>query len=222
MRPASPIRGIDHVLFCTPRPRELFNLLTQDLSFPVAWNFNQYDGFAGGGIFLWNMNLEVIRFDMLESDQKREFELEGPRYCAIALKPRRLKLAYRFLQTRNIPHQEPQDFYATLGKARFRLSTNITIEKLLAWNEFAFICSYRNPRMVELWWWTKGKWLSHRSGGPLSLKQVDQMWLPPKMQPDKSRVGNFWFGIETAKRARFTRLKRIPCDFLTALKSFLK
>ncbi len=174
---SSPIQGIDHVLYCTPNPEELFACLTRELSFPVAWPFKRYKGFASDGVFMGNMNLELIRFEeILSDDQKAEYHLDNPRFCAIALKPVHLKATHQFLQSRGIPHRDPQDFYTTILRfLPFKLCINITVERLLAWNEFAFVCGYTFSRLVDRHWSSKRHVLEKNGGGAWSFKRINRV-----------------------------------------------
>ena len=56
----SVVKCIDHILLTPENPRGLYNFLTEDLKLPVAWAFKEYEGFASGGVFFGNVNLEAL------------------------------------------------------------------------------------------------------------------------------------------------------------------
>jgi hypothetical protein len=63
---ALAVKRIDHILLIPEDPRGLYDFLTQELRLPVAWAFREYEGFASGGVFVGNVNLEAL-------DDAREF-----------------------------------------------------------------------------------------------------------------------------------------------------
>jgi len=54
------VAQIDHVVVESTDPAALFTLFTEVLQLPVAWPFAAYPGFASGGAFLGNANVEAL------------------------------------------------------------------------------------------------------------------------------------------------------------------
>jgi len=105
------IRGVDYVLLCSPDPEGQFGALTRDLGFPVDWKLARYEGFTTDGGFLGNMNLGLILFEeMLSESDNDAFKFDHLRFCEIAIRPRGLADAPRFIEALGFPTGKPETF----------------------------------------------------------------------------------------------------------------
>jgi len=54
------VKDVDHIATSTSQPEQLFTFFTGTLGLPAAWPFVQYPGFATGGVYLGNVNMETL------------------------------------------------------------------------------------------------------------------------------------------------------------------
>jgi hypothetical protein len=122
------VKRVDHVVFRTGNPHELFSILAGTLQLPVAWPVTDYEFFTSGGVFAGNSYLEAMRFRNGSVEKERVAHLWG-----LAFEPYSLSESLDELASRDIPHSPPFSYYGeridgTKGKAW----TNVTLGELLS------------------------------------------------------------------------------------------
>lgn len=150
----SIVKRIDHIVFRTDDPQELFSLFADDFQLPVVWNVATHDFFTSGGVFAGNVYFEMIRFGARKSSQA---ESTKAKILGIAFEPYRLRDSLDELRKRNIPHSPP--FYSIgtrIDGKHGKAFTNVTLGKLLS-----------NSRNFYL-----GKWFGGNSPVNLALGEI--------------------------------------------------
>jgi len=168
---ASVVKRIDHILLTPEDPRGLYDFLTQELKLPTAWAFREYEGFASGGIFFGNVNLEalVMNRDNLSTQSKIAgiaFEPAGPT-DEVVEEIRRRKIAY----------DEPRTYEFGPEQSKIKMWTTTILTDFLQ-GSVVFICEYHpgifNP---PAWRKTLQKQLEEIKGGPLGIEYVKKVEL---------------------------------------------
>jgi hypothetical protein len=169
------VKRVDHVYVPLQDARRGFPFLTETLVLPVTWPFRDFGGFASGGVFVGNVNLEVA-----QGSSRRAYSspLEPARVRGIAFEP--LSIDEDFLaelDRRGIGHSQPNA--ATPPGASQPLWTTVEFDGLIGGSAVAFACQYHFPSEwgVE----TKApstrltKTLAESSGGPLGIIGVSEI-----------------------------------------------
>ena len=180
---ASTVKRIDHILLTPEDPRGLYDFLTQELKMPIAWAFREYEGFASGGVFFGNMNLEalVMNRDNLSTQSKIAgiaFEPAGPT-DEVVEEIRRRKIAY----------DEPRTYEFGPEQSKIKMWTTTILTDFLQ-GSVVFICEYHpgifNP---PAWRKTLQKQLEEIKGGPLGIEYLKEVELRVK---DKEKTLKKW------------------------------
>lgn len=159
---APAVRQVDHVLIEAHDASALFSLLAETLQLPIAWPMADYGGFASGGVFLGNVNLEVVK-----ASSARAFEHDA-RFKGLALEPEPLDACLAELEQRGIVHGRPAPFRSR--DADGELATRWTTVALPSVSNDAlevFLCEYASSQAAKRAVWSEQ--LRARSGGPLAL-----------------------------------------------------
>jgi len=179
----SPVKRIDHILLTPEDPRGLYDFLTEELKLPVAWPFREYEGFASGGIFFGNVNLEVL---VMNQDN-----LPPPSNIAgMAFEPAgSTEEVVEELKRRQIAHDEPRTYEFGLGQSRIKMWTTTILKDFIP-GSVVFFCEYHpgffNP---PAWRNTLQKKLKEIKGGPLGIEYVKELELRVK---DKEKELQKW------------------------------
>jgi hypothetical protein len=172
----SIVKRIDHILLTPEDPRGLYDFLTQELKMPTAWAFREYEGFASGGIFFGNVNLEalVMSRDNLSSPSKIAgiaFEPAGPTDEVV-----------EEIKRRQIAFDEPRTYEFGPEQSKTKMWTTTILTDFLP-GSVVFICEYHpgifNP---PAWRNTLQKQLEEINGGPLGIEYIKEveLWVSDK------------------------------------------
>src|SRR5918994_4252111 len=118
------VAQIDHGVIESTDPVALFALFTEVLQLPVAWPFTAYPGFASGGAFLGNANVEALT---LGDPATPAAGAPGrARLAALAFEPAgTIEAAIAELESRGLPHEAPQEIPGPRGWV------NVTVDGLV-------------------------------------------------------------------------------------------
>jgi hypothetical protein len=170
----SVVKRIDHILLTPENPRGLYDFLTQELKLPTAWAFREYEGFASGGIFFGNVNLEalVMNLDNLSTPSKiagMAFEPAEPTAEVV-----------EELKRRQIAHDEPRTYEFGPEQSKIKMWTTTILKDFLP-GSVVFICEY-HPGLFNppAWRNTLQKKLKEIKGGPLGIEYVIELELRVK------------------------------------------
>jgi len=179
----SAVKRIDHILLTPEDPRGLYDFLTQELKLPTAWAFREYEGFASGGIFFGNVNLEalVMNQDNLSTPSKiagMSFEPAEPTAEVV-----------EELKRRQIAHDEPRTYEFGPEQSKIKMWTTTILKDFLP-GSVVFICEY-HPGLFNppAWRNTLQKKLKEIKGGPLGIEYVKELELRVK---DKEKALHKW------------------------------
>lgn len=163
------VNRIDHVLLTPENPQGLFDFLTETLKMPVAWAYREYEGFASGGVFFGNVNLEALV--MNQSNLSFPSHITG-----IAFEPAEsTEQAVEELKRRRIAHEEPQTYEIGQGQSKMKMWTTTMLRDFFP-GAVVFLCEYHpgifNP---PAWKKTLQKQLIKIEGGPLGIEHVSEL-----------------------------------------------
>jgi hypothetical protein len=177
------VKRIDHILLAPEDPRGLYDFMTQELKLPVAWAFREYEGFASGGVFFGNVNLEalVMNRDNLSTQSKIAgiaFEPAGPTDEVI-----------EELKRRQIAYDEPRTYEFGPEQSKIKMWTTTILTDFFQ-GSVVFICEYHpgifNP---PAWRNTLQKQLEEIKGGSLGIEYVKEVELQVS---DKEKALQKW------------------------------
>jgi hypothetical protein len=179
----SVVKRIDHILLTPEDPRGLYDFLTEELKLPAAWTFREYEGFASGGIFFGNVNLEalVMNQDNLSAQSK---------IAGIAFEPEEpIGKVVEDLKRRQIAFDEPRTYEFGPEQSKIKMWTTTILKDFLP-GSVVFICEYHlglfNP---PAWRNTLQKKLNEIKGGPLGIEYVKELEMRIK---DKEKALQKW------------------------------
>ena len=177
------VKRIDHILLTPENPRGLYDFLTQELKLPAAWTFREYEGFASGGIFFGNVNLEalVMNQDNLSTPSK---------IAGIAFEPAESTgKVVEELKRRKIAYDEPRTYEFGPEQSKIKMWTTTILKDFLP-GSVVFICEY-HPGLFNppAWRKTLRKRLEKIEGGPLGIKYVKELELRVR---DKEQALQKW------------------------------
>lgn len=183
MKSGSVVNCIDHILLAPEDPRGLFDFLTHELKLPAAWAFREYEGFASGGVFFGNVNLEalVMNQDDFYSPSKIlgiAFEPSGPTADVV-----------EELKRRQIAHDKPRTYEFGPEQSKIKMWTTTIIKDFLP-GSVVFTCEY-HPGLFNppAWRNTLQKRLKEIKGGPLGIEYIKELELRVK---DKEKAIQKW------------------------------
>lgn len=165
----SVVKRIDHILLTPEDPHGLFDFLTEELKLPTAWAFREYEGFASGGVFFGNVNLEAIVMNKgsLTSPSKIAgvaFEPAGPTGKVL-----------EEIKRRQIAHDEPRTYEFGPEKSKIKMWTTTILKDFLP-GSVVFICEYHPGLFNPLAWRdTLKKRLKEIKGGPLGIETIKEI-----------------------------------------------
>lgn len=142
----------------------LFAVLTDTFQLPVAWPFSGQGAFSSGGVFLGNVNLEVLQ------ESEPAAKESTPRWTGFALEPEPLTFSVPELDARGIRHGIPAPFRDAFFRLRW---TTVGLPEVSGNHVSVFLCQYESDtasrrRPVQ-------DQLQSRHGGPLSLVGVREL-----------------------------------------------
>jgi hypothetical protein len=165
---ASIIRRVDHVLIASSDAGELFSLLSDKFEFPVVWPMANYGRFTSGGVFVGNLNLEVVRTAVSEDKTNKS------RFVGIALEPEPLQHSLEELDARKIAHGSAIPFVqVSSDSAAKTLWSTVMLPGLSDESTVIFLCEYSHD--VEAQRQHNQDQLQVISGGPISVESVREI-----------------------------------------------
>ena len=163
------VAQIDHVVVESTDPAALFTLFTEVLQLPVAWPFAAYPGFASGGAFLGNANVEALT---LGDPATPTAAAPGrAQLAALAFEPAgTIAAAIAELERRGLRHEAPQEFPGPRGWV------NVTVDGLVP-GPAAFPPTFLVKYTFDQDWVRAelGQDLLARGGGPLGLERLAEV-----------------------------------------------
>jgi len=166
------VRQVDHILLATENPKAFYDFLTKELQLPIAWPYQEYDGFATGGVSAGNVNLEALVFNPARIDTPSKI-------IGIAFEPAgSTDQILEKLDKRQINHSQPEPFEMGSGEKKSKLWTTMRLPDMLS-GSLIFFCEYHffNPseRRVNL-----HKKLEKIHGGPLRIDHLSEIVIKVK------------------------------------------
>ncbi len=159
------MRRIDHVLLKASSPQELFALASQTLELPVAWPFTDYGGFASGGVWLGDANLEVLGAGSTHGAPRA-------RLRGLALEPAGLESSLKSLNERGVRLGRPSPYRAQdASGARVTLWTTVALPSVSNDALEVFLCEYADDQAPKHM--ASSAQLRERGGGPLGIVALD-------------------------------------------------
>lgn len=136
------VEKVDHILLVPDDARQLYDLFVDTFKMPIAWEYEEYNGFTSGGIHVGNVNLEMLYFSGVDETGIYGFAFEP------TMKTREVK---KGLEARGVMCGKPQK-YSTYW-------TTLDILDILP-DRAVFFCEYhftddtvydlsRNPLQIE-------------------------------------------------------------------------
>jgi len=163
-RTSNIVRRIDHVLIASSESSTLFEQLAQTLRLPVAWPMADHDGFASGGVFFGNVNVEVLRAPA-SSDGSRP-----SRWTGFALEPEPLAASLRELDARAVRHGAPAPFRTGLFTTKW---TTVALPEVSSDAVEVFLCEFGSDPSEQRR--RSSEELRARDGGALSVRSVREL-----------------------------------------------
>jgi len=140
---SSIIKQVDHILLTPEDPQGLFDFLSQELKLPIAWPYQKYGGFASGGVFAGNVNLEALIFP-------HSVVSTSSKIAGIAFEPSTsTEEIVKELDRRQIAHGEPETYEVGPEGSKVKLWTNTIIENMVP-GSFIFICEYHIHKIYKV------------------------------------------------------------------------
>ena len=164
------ITQIDHIIISVSDPKTLHNFLTETFKLPVAWPVREYGQFASGGVFLGNVNLEILRIGTPQlSGTSTNAYFQG-----IAFRPTSLATAVPELDNRKISHGAPKPFNMSFSNGGSSLLwTVVYLNGFSGSNDMIFLCEYAFN--IESQNATNLSALKSNGGGALGLQGASEI-----------------------------------------------
>lgn len=132
--PQPVVKKIDHVAIGSGQPGALFATFTKTLGLPQAWPFVSYPGFATGGVFMGNVNVETLQVSQVGAGNSL--------FYGIVLDPYPLAQSVPAMQARGGQPSAPQVQYREIGGTQVKFWTNVTLKSLCAGSYIVYLCEY--------------------------------------------------------------------------------
>lgn len=136
----SMVKKVDHVTINSTDPAALFHTFTKTLGLPLAWPLSSYPGFTTGGVFLGNMNIEMLQF--AGTGQVGENSLDRTFIYGIVLEPYSLSEVMDELRLRGAGPSEPRDQMREVDGEQVKVWTNVILNGLSTDNYIVYLCEY--------------------------------------------------------------------------------
>ncbi len=167
--PTPIVARIDHVIIQAPDPKPLFTLLTDVFELPVAWPLQSYGVFTSGGVFVGNVNIEIMQGTAAAAEWAHESP--GPRLHGIAFEPHESAAeSVTLLKKRSVGHSLPAPFFGVRNGKRSLMWTTVFLHDLEPRDALLLVCDYawdveqrRKPLRTQL---------EERDGGQLGIRAV--------------------------------------------------
>lgn len=148
---------IDHVLIEPEDSFEFFQFLSQDLKFPVVWEYKDYGEVVTGGVYCGNVKIESLNFDQMDANST---------IGGIAFDP--------YLSTEEtIVEMEQRSI--SHGETKVRPFGKVTAINNLLPSFAIFFCEFANPDEIEEQHKDSQQKLEELDGGPLGVEEVIQL-----------------------------------------------
>ncbi|MFC2165826.1 hypothetical protein ACFLT2_12635 [Acidobacteriota bacterium] len=169
---AGVVRQVDHILLATENPKAVYDFMTKELQFPIAWPYQDYSGFASGGVSVGNVNLEALLFNPARISTPSKI-------IGIAFEPEgSTEQIVETLNQRLINHSQPEPFEMGSGEKKSKLWTTMRLPDMLP-GSLIFFCEYhffstseRRTRLHEN--------LEKIQGGPLGIVHLSEIVIKVK------------------------------------------
>jgi len=148
---------IDHILIEPEDSFEFFKFLSQDLKFPVVWEYKDYGEVVTGGVYCGNVKIESLNFDQMDANST---------IGGIAFDP--------YLSTEEtIVEMEQRSI--SHGETKVRPFGKVTAINNLLPSFAIFFCEFANPDEIEEQHKDSQQKLEELDGGPLGVEEVIQL-----------------------------------------------
>lgn len=167
-----PINQIDHVLVQTKYAKEVFNILSETLDLPIAWDSKSYAGiFVSGGISFGNINIEILNYAKIFKVLGLAPNREG--IIGIAFEPNNsIEKTCEILDELKINHGKPKPFKGKVNGEKKVLWTNLFLKDILEKYQI-FFCKYafnQGDRRTKL-----NSELVEKKGGLIGIDYVKEL-----------------------------------------------
>jgi len=165
-------RQVDHILLAKGNPKAVYDFMTKVLQLPIAWPYQDYGGFASGGVSAGNVNLEALVFNPTRIATPSKI-------IGIAFEPEdSTEQTVKTLNQRHIIHSQPEPFEMGSGEKKSRLWTTMRLPNMLP-GSLIFFCEYHffdpSVRRANL----REKLLKIQ-GGPLGIVHLSEIVIEVK------------------------------------------
>jgi len=177
------VERVDHIIL-VPEPEKakaLYDLFTEELRLPVAWEYKDYGEFSSGGVYFGNVSVEIIRSAAIRSAESA--------IAGIAFEPKGQTAAViKNLEKLGIPFKGPEPFEVKFGNFSKKLWTSTYVNEVLPGSQI-FFCEYHIMVPAE-----ERKRLGvnfeKSAGGKLNIKSVKEVVISLKNSGDISKWNN--------------------------------
>ncbi len=179
------VRQVDRILIESSDPRQLYDLFTGPLEFPVAWPMSGDVSFSSGGFGTGNLNIEV--FGTAPKGGAKPAR-PSARFAGIAFEPYSpVAEVLPELQARGVSYSAPEPYVSTLpDKTRGTVWTTVVLDGLALGHLRVFLFQYSPAFLkVQVRRNQLAGQLALRRGGPLGIVSVAEIVIgTPDMQAD--------------------------------------
>lgn len=158
---------VEHFFVVSDQAKSLFTYFKDEFQLPEVWAFNQFIGFASGGLSLGNAVLEFVSFST-ETSKPLKAEFRG-----IAFEPTAdADATAAELTKRSISHSGVQPYKAKpldprFGRRKQVLWATVRLSNFPPTNATVFFCDYKKREAVARVRKAASDELVKRKGGPL-------------------------------------------------------
>jgi hypothetical protein len=150
---SAQITKIEHFFVSSPTAEKLFNFFRDQFRLPVIWNYQQWTGFASGGLSLGNVAFEFVVYEGITETK----------FAGIALEPKQhLEEFIIELDKKLIGHDSIQNNTYVNTSGVLVGWSNLGLPGLLPAEANLFICDYKNREGI----------LNNRKKGSDSLQLI--------------------------------------------------
>lgn len=160
------ITKIEHFFVSSPRAEKLFHFFRDRFGLPVVWPYQQWTGFASGGLSLGNVVFEFVVYDGVNETG----------FTGIALEPRQhLEEFIQELDKKSIAHDSIQNNTHVNTSGILVGWSTLGLPGMLPAEANLFICDYKNREAVLKTRDKASDSLKLNQGGPLGILALKEI-----------------------------------------------
>jgi len=138
------VKDVDHIATSTSQPEQLFTFFTGTLGLPAAWPFVQYPGFATGGVYLGNVNMETLLLEGVSAPGSPAF------FFGIVFEPYPLTKSIPLFKANGADPQKPTVQTREENGKQVPVWTNVTLKALCTKDYIVYLCAYTPAAKAHL------------------------------------------------------------------------